>query len=214
MLFYAAAGGETEREAAQRLRHRSISINGSTVSLTGPPLDESHNAIGELVVDGPRDAGVVVHTSYAAAEVRDMAGPVRIAATHARASVLDTTGQVDATAGVVDFAGSSGRVTISAELEINLKVTARKFDGTIMAWAQQSVRTLVPPEFSTPFEVMVGTRDHFVCRADFASKVRHRKQGDFHVFTYGTNAGDRSGGRVRLRSEQSTVVIDHFRGRS
>lgn len=213
MFFCAAAGGETESEAAQQLRHRSISISGSTVSLTGPSLYEGHNTSSELVVDGPRDAGVVVHTSYAAAEVRDMAGPVRVAATHARASVLYTTGQVDATAGVVDFAGSSGRVTLSAEMEIDLKITAREFDGTLLAWAQRSVRILVPPGFSTPFEVTVGTRDHFVCRTDLVSKVRHRRQGDLHVFTYGTNAGERPGGGVHLRSEQSTVVIDHFGGK-
>jgi ferric-dicitrate binding protein FerR (iron transport regulator) len=56
--------------------------------------------------------------------VRDLAGPVRIAATHARATVLNTCGQVDATAGVVDFAGSRGRVTLSTEAEIDLKIWA------------------------------------------------------------------------------------------
>ena len=143
-----------------------------------------------------------------------MAGPVRIAATHARASVLDTTGQVDATAGVVDFAGSTGRITLSAEMEINLKITAREFDGTLLAWAQRSVRILVPPEFSTPLQVMVGSRDHFICRAALTSKVRHRKQGDLHVFTYGSNPSDSPGGGLHLRSEQSTVVIDHAGGNS
>jgi hypothetical protein len=75
-----------------------------------------------------------------AVEVRDMTGPVRIAATHARASILDTAGQVDATAGCVDFAGSCSRITLSAEAEINLKMTAPEFDGILLAWAQAPVK--------------------------------------------------------------------------
>ena len=65
------------------------------------------------------DGGLVIHSSYTPVEVRDMAGPVRITATHARSKILDTTGQVDATAGVVDFAGSGGRVNkAAAEVKI------------------------------------------------------------------------------------------------
>ena len=66
---------------------------------------EGLDARCELLVEASHDAGIVIHGSYAAVEVRDLMGPVRIAATHARATVLNTSGQVDATAGVVDFAG-------------------------------------------------------------------------------------------------------------
>jgi hypothetical protein len=208
VFFWAEAGGQTKDEADERLRRCSFSVRGSTVSISGPNLYEGHDVRSELLVEAPHDAGVVIHGSYAAVEVCDLAGPVRIAATHARASILDTTGQVDATAGCVDFAGSCGRVTLSAEQEINLKITARKFDGTLLAWAQRSVRMLVPPEFSTPFEAIVGSHDDFVCRAEFRSKVKQNRQGELYVFTYGVSADDRSRAGLHLRSEASTVVID------
>ena len=50
----------------------------------------------------------------------------------------------EAAAFVVDYAGSEGTVVLSAEAEINLKITALKFSGTLMAWAQLPVRVLVP----------------------------------------------------------------------
>lgn len=43
-----------------------------------------------------------------------MVGPVRVTASHARAKILDTAGQVDTDTYVIDFAGSRGRVTLSA----------------------------------------------------------------------------------------------------
>lgn len=49
-------------------------------------------------------------------------------------------GQVDVDAYVIDFAGSRGRVSLHAETEINLRITASKFEGTLSAWAQRPVR--------------------------------------------------------------------------
>jgi hypothetical protein len=214
--FFSAEGrGSTEAEAERHLRQRSLIISGSTVSLGGPNLlNLPGTGSAQLVVEGPGEAGVVIHASYSAVEVRDMAGPVRIAATHARATVLDTTGHVDATAGVVDFAGPSGSVTLSSESEINLKVTARDFNGTLLAWAQSCVRMLVPREFASTFEALVAGHDDFVCRAEFASSVKCKRQGPLYVFTFGVNPEDNVRPRLHLRSEQSTVVIDHFDGHS
>lgn len=216
VFFWAEGRGSTQAAAEQQLRERSLSIIGSTVSFHGPNLyaRTPYSGSGELVVEGPSEAGVVIHASYAAVEVRDMAGPVRIAATHARATVLDTTGQVDATAGVVDFSGSSGLVTLSSESEINLKISEREFNGTMLAWAQSCVRMLAPPEFAGPLEVMVTRREDFVCRADFASLVKCKCQGPLYVFTYGVNADETPRAGLHLRSEQSTVVIDQLGGHS
>ena len=208
--FWADAGGHTEAQANQRLQNCLFSVAGATVSLGRPDGLEGFDARSELLIEAPHDAGVVIHGSYAAVEVHDLAGPVRIAATHARATILKTTGQVDAIAGVVDFAGSRGRITLSAEAEINLKITAPEFEGTMLAWAQRSVRLLVPEGFNTPFKVIVGRRDDFVCRADFRSKVKQNRQGELYVYTYDLNA-DGSRGHLHLRSEASTVVIDHVR---
>jgi hypothetical protein len=208
--FWADGGGQTEAEATQRLQNCLLSVAGATVSLSRLDGLEGLAARSELLIEAPHDAGVVIHGSYAAVEVRDLAGLVRIAATHARATVLNTSGQVDATAGVVDFAGSRGRITLSAEAEINLKITAAEFDGTVLAWAQRSVRMLVPEGFNTPFKAIVGSRDDFVCRADFRSKVKQNRQGELYLYTYDGSA-DGTRAHLHLRSEASTVVIDQIR---
>ncbi len=84
-----------------------------------------------------------------------MSAPVRVTATHARASILNTTGNVDADGGVVDFGGSKGRVTLTASMEMNLKMTATHFDGVMNAWSGGPLRMLVPKGFGTAFQVMV-----------------------------------------------------------
>jgi len=176
------------------------------VALTGPGLEERH-ARAELIVKGPIDAGVTIHSSYSCVEVRDMGGPVRVAAAHARARLLDTTGPLDVTAGVVDFAGSSGQVVLTSESEINLKVRSRRFEGTLTAWAQRSVRLLVPSGFETPLEAIVSHRDDFVCRAPLGTRRwQHRKLGELHAFACGVEDGVPP--VLRLRSEAAAVVID------
>ena len=210
LSFWAEGGGQTEAQAGERLQNCLFSVTGTTVALSRPDGIAGLDARGELLVEAPHDAGVVIHGSYAAVEVRDLDGPVRIAATHARATVLNTSGQVDATAGVVDFAGSCGRITLSAEAEINLKITAPEFDGAVLAWAQRSVRMLVPEGFSTPFKAIVSSRDDFVCRADFRSKVKQSRQGELYLYTYDLSA-DGTRNHLHLRSEASTVVIDQIR---
>jgi hypothetical protein len=117
------------------------------------------------------------------------------------------------TAGTVDFAGSAGRLTLSAEMDANLKMTSSEFNGVLLAWAQHSVRMLVPAGFSTAIEATVKSRDHLVCRTDFQSKVQHRRQRELHVFTYGANGSSSPGTGIHLRSEQSTVVIDQAVGK-
>jgi hypothetical protein len=209
LFFLAEGGGETPAEADQRLQNCLFGVMGTTVSLTRPDGFEGLNARSDLVVEAPHETGVVIHASYAAVQVRDLAGPVRIAATHARATVLNTSGQVDAIAGCVDFAGSCGRITLSAEAEINLKITAPEFDGTMLAWAQRSVRMLVPATFRTPFKAIVGSREDFICRVDFRSKVKESRQGELYIYTYGTSPDARRA-HLHLRSEASTVVIDQI----
>jgi hypothetical protein len=150
----------------------------------------------------------VIHASFAAVQIRDLKGPVRVAAAHARTTILNTTGRLDAIAMVVDFAGSKGRVTLSAEAEINMKLPTVRFDGALLAWSQQSVRTLVPPGFLTPFRAIVSRRQDFVCRTEFCSRVRREKQGDLYYFTYDGDNSVAPEAVMHLRSERSTVVID------
>ena len=136
-----------------------------------------------------------------------MAGPVRVTAIHARATILNTTGIVDAAAFVVDFAGSEGTVILSAEAEINVKLTSPKFRGTLTAWAQLPVRALVPRGFQTPFQVLVNRPQDFVCRTEFATNMKLERKGGLYVYTFpgdGSTAPD----DVHLRSEHAEVVVD------
>jgi len=210
LRFCVQGDGESEHEARQRLDEISMVRSGATVALTAPHLlhkQPTRTGCGDLVVDAPADARVVIHVSYAAVQLRDVKGPVRIAATHGRATILDTSGQVDATAAVIDFSAACGHVTLSAEAEINMKLSASRFEGTLLAWAQRCVRLRVPPGFTTPFRAIVSRRQDFVCRTEFASFVRHEKKGDLHYFTYDGDTVPPDA-HVHLRSEQATVVID------
>jgi hypothetical protein len=211
LRFCAQGEGAAEDEARESLHQISMARAGGIVSLNGPHLlgaDPRRMSRGSLVVDAPADAPIVIHASYAAVQIRDVTGPVRIAATHGRVTILNTTGQVDATAMVVDFAGSGGRVTLSAEAEINMKLSTARFEGTLLAWAQRSVRTLVPPGFLTPLRAIVNRRQNFVCRAEFRSRVRQERKGDLYYFTYAGDSSVAPEAAMHLRSEQATVVID------
>jgi hypothetical protein len=213
LRYCATSGGRSEEEARAQLQHISMTHLGSTVSLNAPPVTDGLQLRGSLIVNAPKDAPSVIHASYAAVEILDMTGPVRVTAAHARATILDTTGQVDAAAFVVDFAGSRGSISLSAEAEINLKMTAARFEGQLLAWSQGPVRVLVPSGFMTPFQVLVNRPQDFVCRADFCSKVKRdrRKDNGLYVFTYAGD-GATSPERMHLRSEQATVVIDSADG--
>ena len=206
LRFCAQGEGSSEGEARAHLQELSMSRIGSAVSLNGPDFRQQAGRMG-LSVDAPADAPVVVHVSFGAVDVRDMAGPVRVTAMHGRARILDTVGKVDATGFVVDFAGSKGTVVLSAEAEINLRLSTVRFDGTLTAWAQRPVRVLVPEAFQTPFQAVVNRPQDFICRTDFCSKVKQEKKDGLYVFTY-VGDGSTPPEKMHLRSEQATVVID------
>jgi hypothetical protein len=205
--FCARGEGQSEAEARERLETISMSRLGSTVSINGPRLGERPRASGFALVDAPTDAPLVIHASFAAVKVRDMSGSIRITATHARATILDSTGKIDANAFVADFAGSRGQINLSAESEINLKMTSPRFDGNLSAWAQRSVRMLIPRSFNTSFQATVSRPQDFICRAELCSKVKQAKKNGLYVFTY-AGGGSVSDPAVQLRSEQSAIVID------
>jgi hypothetical protein len=213
LRFLAYAEGKSEMEAREHLHHLTMTRTGSIVSLNGRGQVERQHTGGSLDIEAPADAPVVIHASYAAVEVRDMQGPVRIATTHARAMVLGTTGQVDAIALVVDFAASRGRVTLRAEEEINIKMTSPRFEGMLLASARRSVRMLVPPGFMTPFEVIVNRPQDFVCRAALCSEIQVKRQDTLYTFRYDGGSDVERGSILRLRSEQAAVVIDSTHGK-
>jgi len=207
LRFCAYGHGNSERAALDHLQEVSLVRAGATVFLNGPGVCGMAAAGSNLIVQAPADAPTTVHASFAAVSARNMSGPVRVAALHARATVLNTTGKVDAAAFVVDYAGSEGTVVLSAEAEINLKITAPKFKGTLMAWAQLPVRVLVPAAFRTPFQAIVSRPEDFVCRTEFAANVKLERNGALYVFTY-PGDGSTPPEDMHLRSEHGAVVID------
>jgi hypothetical protein len=210
--YCARSEGNSVAEARQRLQQVSLTHLGSLVQMKRIGRDDEQHTMSSFLVDAPAEAETVINASFGSVEVHDMNSPVRVTASHGRAKILDTTGQVDADAFVIDFAGSQGRVTLSAEAEINLKMTASRFEGTILAWAQRPLRVLVPQGFMTPFQAMVNRPQDFICRADICSKVKRERKNGLSVFTY---AGDGSAApeNVHLRSERATVVIDNVAGK-
>lgn len=209
--FCARAEGDSEDEARQRLQQVAMTRRGGLVSLGRRSWTNEQDAFSYFLLEAPTHAQTVIHASRAPVEVRDMSGPVRVTASLARCKILETTGQVDADAYLIDFAGSRGRVSLNAETEINLRVTASKFEGTLSAWAQRPVRMLVPLGFVTPFQATVKRSKDFVCRADLCPKVEHEPKYGLHVFTY-VGDGSAAPERVQLYSEHSTVVIDSNAG--
>jgi hypothetical protein len=205
--FCARGEGNSEDEARERLQQVDMTRRGGLVSLSRRSGTIAHDAISYFLLEAPTHAQTVIHASYAPVEVRDMSGPVRVTASLARCKILETAGQVDADAYVIDFAGSRGRVSLHAETEINLSITASKFEGTLSAWAQRPVRMLVPLGFVTPFQATVKRSKDFVCRADLCPKVKHEAKCGLHVFTY-VGDGSAAPEPVHLYSEHSTVVID------
>jgi hypothetical protein len=212
--FCARGEGNSEAEARGFLSTVSMSRMGGTVTLDGgrvgsvgpggPPGGNGH-----LLVDAPADAPLTVVNSAGAIAVHDMAGPVRLSAPHARITVLNTTGRVDANGGIVDYAGSKGTVTATAQMEVDIKIIAQRFEGKLSVDAIREARILVPKGFRTPMELIVNRPKDLICRADFCKDLHSKKNGALYVsFKY---AGDQDAAtdHIVVRSETSTVVVDN-----
>jgi hypothetical protein len=182
-----------------------VVLDGGSVGSIGPGGPPGGR--GDFMVNAPADAPVTVHSSSGAIKVHDMDGPVRLAAPRARITVLNTTGRVDATGGIVDFAGSKGTVVLTSAMETDIKLTAQRFEGKLSADAVREARVLVRKGFQTPMELVVNRPKNLICRADFCKKLQTRQENGWHFFTF---AGDGSTtDHIRVTSESSTVVIDN-----
>jgi hypothetical protein len=208
MNYCVRAEGNTEDEARQRLGTVSIKRAGNLVSIEGPNVGEKPVTMGFLTINAPQDRPILVHASFSSISVSDMSAPVNVTAVQARATIVNTTGRVNAVGFVVDFAGAKGRVTLSSGADMNFKLTAEKFDGTLMAWAQQRLGVLLPKRFQTPFQIWLNRSQSLTCRADICSQLKETNIGEQRIFTY---AGDGSSApeNLHLRSERATVTVDN-----
>lgn len=204
LRFCAMGQGNTVEEANGFMQKISMVRTGSLLTLNDTDSRGLTGGQGHLFVTAPAEAPVTVH-SDGWVEVHDLAGPVRISAL-GRATILNTSGLVDASAMIVDFGGSQGSVTLNASWDIEIKLTATEFRGKLRANAQRQVRAVFPPGFQTPMVVIVNRPKDFVCRADFCSKIKKDREYSLYRFSYGdiANASD----RIDVRSENAQVTFD------
>jgi hypothetical protein len=190
MRFCAQAGGRNEDEARRSLDKITLTRTRRLLKVRIPQYSRERSTNAWLHVEADRRRAVAMNGSYSYMEVFNVDGPVRVVTTHARMKLLDLTGEVQATArvGVIDFAGDRGRIELNADGEIgeiNLKLTATRFGGTLDAEAEVAIRILLPPVWESPFEAIVDRPDLFVCRAGIAPHVRRLDRDGRVVFIYG-----------------------------
>jgi hypothetical protein len=203
--------GNSEGEAQSYLSKVSMNRIGSLVTLDsggfGPiPMTGGR---GNLLAEAPAIAPVTIHNTYGAISVHDMAGPVSLSSAHARVSILNTTGNVDAYAFVIDFAGAKGAVMLNAVEDVNVRLTAPQFEGRLSASAQRTVRVFVPRGFEGPIDVHVSRPKDFVCRSDFCGRVQKRREGARYSFSY-MHDGSNPANQVSVHSDFASVVIDNM----
>jgi hypothetical protein len=193
--FCAQARGPSENETRQLLEHVTLARTGGSLKVRKPKhsFDRAINAW--LRIAAPRHRPVTVNGSYSYTEIFGMDAWVRVVTTHARVKLLGVAGDVSATAhvGVVDFAGDSGRIRLNADGEIgeiNLKLTAPRFEGTLEATAEAAIRVLLSPAFESSFEAVVDRPERFVCCADIAPQIRRHDREGRAVFAYGSGIPD------------------------
>jgi hypothetical protein len=205
MQFCAEGEGNTVDEANSYLQKVSMQRTGSLVTLNKTDARGLTGGKGNLLLIAPAGAPVTVH-SDGAAEVHDMAGPVRILAARGRASILNTSGFVDASAMVIDFAGSQGTVSLNASWDVNIKPTSQQFHGNLNASALRDVNAFLPPGFQTSIRIYVNRPKDFVCRADICPKMKQDRENSLYRYTYGDVANRPA--LITLRSENAQVTLD------
>jgi hypothetical protein len=202
----AEAGAASEKDAQALLEQVRLSRADKMVLLTGTQATAEWPSSAYVQVQAPQDAPIAIDGEYAAIRVMGMRAPVKLSTTHARITLIDTTGDVDAKAaefGVIDFSGERGHVRLDSAWEINLNFTGERFEGSLDAKAAQPVRVLLPPGFASSFEATVRRKTDFACRADLCDRVSvHKKDGKF-VFTYGSGEP-----ALHFTSENGLVLVD------
>jgi len=201
----AEAGAASESDAEALLAEIKLTRDDKMLSLSMPKYVQERPSTAFIQVQAPREAPITVNGEYAAMRVIGVDAPVHLSTTHARITLLDTTGDVDArvASGIIDFSGERGHVRLDADWEINLNFTSQHFDGSLDATAAQPIRVLLPSGFASAFEVTVQRKSDFACRADICDHVAFRKRDGKSVFKFGS--GDPA---LHFTSLGGPVVVD------
>jgi len=188
--FCAQAGATNEDDARHALEKITLTRAGQSLKVRTPHYSRERPSSAWVQIEAVRNRAVTVNGSYSYLEIFGINAPVRASTTHARMKLLEITGKVQATAhiGIIDFAGDHGQVQLNADGEIgeiNLKLTAPRFEGTLDAKAEVAIRVLLSPDCESPFEATVDRPELFVCRARIAPHIRREYRDGRAVFTYG-----------------------------
>jgi len=177
----AESQGESEASAKKQADEVSMTRAGDAMILKAPWLAiGDQETMGTLNIKAPASAPLFALGSV---RVRDMTGPLFVSAPAygGIATLIDTSGTVTASGASLNFAGSKGIVTLAGNQEINLKITAERFQGTIHARSVGPLHVYIPREFKTAFVVLVTPKKpSLTCHADICSKLTQAG----NAFTY------------------------------
>lgn len=203
----AQAGAATETDATALLGQFKLTQKGESFELSVPAqFPEQSDGAAYLRIQAPRDAPVTI-SGASPISVYGMSAPVKVSTTHARLTVADTTGDVEADikpdSGIIDFFGNRGHVHLNADWELDLVISAQQFTGELEGTARGRIHVLLQPGFLSPFEAVVNHDSDFDCRASICDQVRRADRGGKVAFTYGSREPV-----LRFASENGPVVID------
>lgn len=210
----AEAGAASQSDAEALLDEIKLTRDDRMLSLSMPKVVHEWPPTAFVQVQAPLETPITVNGDYASMRVIGMNAPVHLSTTHARITLLDTTGDVEARveSGIIDFSGDRGHVRLDADWGISLNFTAQHFDGSLAAKASETrsadttappIAVLLPSGFASAFEVIVRRKSDFACRADICDHVAfHRRDGE-SVFTFGS--GDPA---LHFTSLGGPVVMD------
>ena len=203
----AQAGAATEGEATALLGQFKLTQKGESFELSVPAqFPEQSDGAAYVRIQAPRDAPVTI-SGKSPISVYGMSAPVKVSTTHARLTVADTTGDVEAdikpNSGIIDFFGNRGHVRLNADWELNLVISAQQFTGDLEGTARGRIHVLLQPGFISPFEAVVNHDSDFDCRASICDQVRRADRGGKVAFTYGSGEPV-----LRLVSANGPVVIN------
>jgi hypothetical protein len=197
------------QQARALLERVSLTREGGTLVLRNPPPDlPGVRCRSFLDILTPAGQGVVLTGGYSIVQFFAIRAPVTVVTSHCSLSFFDNSGAIDAISsngGSIALVGTEGRARLDADLDINLKVTATTFRGTLEAIANGTVRLLIPSAFTTGIEAQVRSNSLFVCRSGIRSQFRRSRHGGMRTFGFGEGRP-----QLRLVSRHGSVVIDEI----
>lgn len=203
----AQVGAATEEDATALLGQFKLTQKGESFELSVPAhFPEQSSGDAYVRIQAPRDVPVTI-SGKSPISVYGMNAPVKVSTTHARLTVADTTGDVEAAikpdSGIIDFFGNRGHVRLNADWELNLVISAQQFTGDLEGTARGRIHVLLQPGFISPFEAVVNRDSDFDCRASICNQVRRADRSGKVSFTYGSGEPV-----LRLVSANGSVVIN------